>query len=152
MAESRIPAAIDGIVNAWTPTGLTIVDGPSLSADYWNRPVVFVGWDGDQDGEFLSASSEQDWAGIGTKRRDESIVIPGCVIYPFGNSTTWKPVRDGCAAMLDQLGDALRADPSIGLPPPSWAGLVPGNYHQHLVPEAGALARQVFNIRIQTRV
>jgi len=152
MAESRLYEAIDILVTLWKATGLTVVDGPNLSSDYYNKKAVFVGWDGDQDGDFLAGDSDQDWAGLGARKRDERLSVYCCLLNPVGNSTTWKAVRDECAQTLNVLAAALRGDPSLGLPSPTTAGLVPGQLYQLLPPEAGALARQPFDVRINTRV
>jgi hypothetical protein len=151
MVQSKIPAAIDAIVAALKAAGLQVWDGPVLTGDY--EDAVFIGYDAYPDVvEQRSAGSTQTWAGLGQRARDEDIVISCAVVTLTGDTdTTWKPARDKAFAMLETVGQVLRNDPSLGLPPPSVAELEPGDYFEETSP-AGYQCRIAFQIHYQTRV
>lgn len=153
MTETRLPDSIDAIVAALTAAGLTVWDGPIISGDYGD--AVYIGFDGDYSengsGEH-AGSTVQTWSSIGRKVRDEDLTITCSVVTLTGDDApSWKAARDACFAILQTVGVALRADPSLGLPPPSVAELQQGGYFQEVGPE-GMQARIVFTIHHKTRV
>lgn len=152
MTETRLPAAIDAIVAALQTAGLTVWDGPVISGDY-SLNCVYIGYDGDPSyDEERAGSIQQQWAGLGAKRRDETTDIVGAAVTLTGNDAqSWKAARDSVFALIDTVGQTLRADPSIGLLSPSVAELIPGDYFQEAGP-AGYQARVVFSINHRTRV
>lgn len=156
MTETRMPAAIDAIVSRLKTAGLTVWDGPILTGDYSN--AVYVGFDGDyNDGEERASTTFQEWHGLGAKARRETIDVACAIVALTGNAdTTWKPCRDTAVAMLETVGQTLRADPSLGLGPPTVSGdfvaeLEPGDFFQEAGP-GGMQARIVFTVHIKTRV
>lgn len=156
VVQSRFPAAADAIVAGLVAAGLKVWDGPIITGDYSN--AVYIGFDGDYaDGEERAASINQEWHGLGAKARKEEIQIPCAVVVLTGNGdTTWKPTRDTGFAILETIGQTLRADPSLGLGPPTVsadfvAELWPGDTFQETGP-AGMQLRIVFDIHIKTRV
>lgn len=159
MAESRLPAAIDYLVGVFTNSSalqaLNVVtwDGPPVSEDY--RDAVFVGYDagGTDSSEFQAATIAQKWAGIGQRKRDEETQITCAVVVTMGDPG-WKPVRDRAFAILEAVGQILRADPSLGLTPPadySIAEMWPGDYFQ-IAEENGWQAVLQFVVHHKTRV
>jgi len=152
MTETRLPAAIDAVVTALTAAGLTVWDGPVITGDY-AVACVYVGYDGDPSYEEERASStQQTWAGLGAKRRDETNEIVCAAVTITGNDApSWKAARDSVYALVETVGQTLRADPSLGLSAPSVAELWPGDYFQEAGP-AGYQARVVFSINHKTRV
>lgn len=158
MVQTRIPAAIDALVALFQGAGLATLDGPILSGDEYPVGCVYVGFDGDyNEGEERAVTSVQEWAGLGKLVRREDLQIAGAVTYVTGNAaTTWKSARDSAVALLETIGQVLRADPSIGLGPPAVAGdfvaeLWPGDMFQENGP-AGMQVRIVFAIHCKTRV
>lgn len=148
--ETRLPVSIDAIVAALQTAGLTVWDGPIVTGDY--RNAVFIGYDGDPEGEFRAATVDQAWAGVGQRKRNEEPHIIGAVTALVGNSaTSWKETRDTAFAMLTTVGQTLRSDPSLGQSPPYVAELWPGEYFQEPIP-VGYQARIIFAIHIKTRV
>lgn len=155
--ESRIPAAFDNLyarLEASTELqemDCAVWDGPPVTGD--NRDGIFLGYDGNPDGEFLAASTTQRNVSIGQRKRDESIAITGCAIVLLGNGT-WKEARDRAFALIDIVGQALRTtadDPALGQPPPSFAEFESGDLFQEPL-EVGNQARVPFTIRFNTRV
>ena len=112
--ESRLTASIDAIVaalRAADPT-LTVWDGPIVSGDY--SDAVYIGYDADPDGEFRAATTNQEWAALGRRIRNEDLQIVCAAVVLFGNNdTSWKPTRDACYALVETVGQTLRADPSL---------------------------------------
>jgi hypothetical protein len=153
MVETRLPASIDAIVAALQPVlaPTPVYDGPILTGDYSN--AVYIGYDADPSGaEDHAGSTQQTWAGLGQRKRDEEIQIICAVVTLTGNAdTSWKASRDSAFALLEKVGQTLRADPSLALSPPSVAELMPGDLFQENGPE-GLQARIVFAIHHKTRV
>lgn len=148
MVESRVPLAIDAIVTVLTAAGLKVWDGPVITDDY--ADAVYIGYDGDPEGEQRAAAVEQKWSGLGQRKRDEDSQIIGAVVVSTGDAG-WKAARDKAYTMLGVVGQSLRADPSLGLSSPSIAELWPAGYYQEAGP-SGLQARLVFAIHHQTRV
>lgn len=151
MAETRVGAAIDAIKTALdTVNGLTVWDGPIVSGDY--SDAVYIGYDADPDGDFQAADIGQVWVGVGaTRTRDEEIDITCAAVALVGEAETWKTPRDTVLALVESVGQKLRADTSLGLSPPCRAELTSGGYFQE-PGSAGWQARLVFNVRVTTRV
>jgi hypothetical protein len=155
MTEWRLPAAIDAIVAALQTAGIQVWDGPLVTGDY--SDAVYIGYDADpRGGEELASVTQQDWAGIGQRRRNDEHTITCAIVVLIGtDATSWKPARDKVAALLDTVGQVLRNDatlgPSLGLSPPSVAQLQPGSYFQESL-EEGFQARLLFTINYRTRV
>lgn len=148
--ESRVPATIDALVALWEGAGLTAWDGPIVSGTYGD--AVYVGYDADPEGDQRAAATNQEWAGIGQRKRDEDIDVVCAAVALIGESdNSWKRARDAVYALIETAGQALRSDPSIGQAPPFVAGLIPGDYFQENSP-AGYQARVVFIVRVKTRV
>jgi hypothetical protein len=145
MTTSHIPAAIDAIVASLKTAGLTVWDGPVVTGDF--SPAVFVGYDGNPEGEFRSVAGTQDWAGLGAKRRSEVFSIACAAVALTGEADT-KTGRDAVYALLDTVGTVLRADPSLGLnSPPFVAELKPLDLFTEPT-ENGLQCRWVFTIDI----
>jgi hypothetical protein len=150
--ETRLAAAIDAVYDALTAAELDadVWDGPILSGNV--RDTIHVGFDADPEGDAQSGASEQEWAGIGTRKRNETLDITcAAVVSVGGGDSRWKSTRDRAITLIDAVGEALRANPSLGLPPPCVAELRPGEYFQENGPN-GYQARFVFTVHIETRV
>lgn len=151
--ETRVGAAIDAIYDALIAAdlGVDVWDGPIVSGN--SGDTIHIGYDADPEGDAQAATSHQQWAGTGgSRKRDESIDITCAAVVLVGDSTPrWKPTRDRAIALIDAVGQVLRANPSLGQPPPSRAELIPGDYFQENGP-VGYQARFVFTVHIETRV
>ncbi len=118
---SRIPAATDALVTAAAAAvgaTTTVVDGPPLS---WGplqvaQPAVsetsylFIGAHPDDD---TSITGEQDFNAAGAVSRDEQVTI-FCTIYVFSGDQVMKVTRDAGFAVLGQVEQFIRSDPSLG--------------------------------------
>lgn len=118
---SRVPNLIDNFLTALNAAsgldGVQIVDGPLVS-DSAATEMVVVGFDADPEGEYEAASTTQTWAGIGAKRKNEEIQLVGAVLVRKGTVKV-KPLRDRVFAIFAEVEAVVRADPSMGLPPPT---------------------------------
>jgi len=158
MTESRVPATFDALVStlqAAVAADVAVWDGPIVTGDY--RNAVYIGYDGAPESEFKASDTDQAWAAIGQRKRNEEIHIVGAVVVLFGGTApSWKATRDAAFSILQSIGQSLRADPSLGQNSPSYvdtfvAELWPGEYFQEPCP-AGNQARIVFTIHVKTRV
>lgn len=150
MTETRIAEVIDALV-AVLGAGLAgkVIDGPPVTNDPL-KEAVFVGYDGDPEGEGQAAETDQQWAGIGLKRRDETIQVT-CAVVVWRGSTSAKPVRIRVLELLDEVGQILRVDPSLGLPSPTVAEFASGQLFQ-AQRQSGIECRIPFIVRVKTRV
>lgn len=119
---SHVPTTVDAVL-ARLESVVKTWDGPVVSGDF--DDAVFVGYDGDPDGEFQAiANHVQSWASLGAKKRNESFSIICAVCVLLGDDIV-KVARDKGYAMLAQVEDALRADPSVGQLSPFVASIKP---------------------------
>ncbi|MFJ4735284.1 hypothetical protein ACIP6V_23925 [Streptomyces sp. NPDC088770] len=120
-SPSRVPQLIDNYLArlAAAPglSGVKIVDGPLVSLS-GAREWLFVGYDGDPEGEANVASTTQTWAGLGARAKNEEIQLT-CAILVRRGSTAVRPLRDRAFAIFAEAEAVVRADPSLGLPPPT---------------------------------
>ncbi|WND33954.1 hypothetical protein RI578_06455 [Streptomyces sp. BB1-1-1] len=117
MTDIDVPELIDAVVgrlrteDELSDAGIT--DGPELTGaggDDW----VLVGFDGDQDGEFLAATTEESWAGLDSSRR-RSIQLTVALLTRRGDGDV-QAARARVYEMARVVRRVLRDDPSVGLP------------------------------------
>jgi len=135
--------SIDAIISVLRTAGLTVVDGPAEIGDY--QAMVFVGYDGNPEGDWKALDGDQDWAAIGNRSRDERFDVICAALAPYDE--TIKSGRDAVKALLATVETTLRANLSLGFDSPYVAGVIP----RELFYEDGA-ARHVFLVRVMTRV
>ncbi|TMR11749.1 hypothetical protein ETD86_34845 [Nonomuraea turkmeniaca] len=131
--------------------GVKVVDGPLVTGNPLHE-VIFVGYDGSRQGEGDGEAVDlrQEWASIGQKAKDETFTVT-CAVVVWSGSTKVRPIRERAFALLAAVEDALRADPSLGLPPPTIVAFVSGSLFQEQ-PDTGMQARIPFRIAVQTRI
>lgn len=148
MGTSRVPATIDAFVAALTVAGILAWDGPVVTEDF--QSAIFVGYDGNPDGDFQSVLMAQQWAGLGNRARSESFDLICAAVVLLGNEVV-KPARDATYALVATAETVLRGDPTIGQAPMFVAQFMP----QALYIEpttSGFQARLVFHVHIETRI
>lgn len=136
--------AINKIVDILTAAEANVVDGPIVVGD--SLDFVYIGYDGDPDGDWSAAAIGQDWAGIGTKKRSEFFDVVGAVVSKY-TADEPKTIRARVQAQFTIVENAILADPSLGFSPPCVAGVNP----VQLFAESGQY-RLTFVIRVQTRI
>lgn len=145
MTTSHIPAAIDAVVASLSAAGLKVWDGPVVTEDF--TAAVFIGYDAAADNsDYKSVVGTQDWAALGAKRRSETFSIICAAVALWGGADT-KTGRDMVYALVDTVGTTLRADPSLGLPPPFVAELRPSELFTEPT-DNGLQCRWVFTIDV----
>lgn len=152
MATSRVPDAIDALVALFGAApaldGVKVVDGPLVTGDPL-REAICVAYDGAEGGG-EAVDIQQEWASIGQKARNETFTIT-CAVVVWGGATKVRPARERAFALLAAVEDALRADPSLGLPPPTVVAFAAGSLF-HEQSESGMQARISFQVAVQTRI
>jgi hypothetical protein len=156
MPGTRVDDAIGAIVTALragtTAALATVVDGPSGEATPMPGSYVFVGWDGDREGDYNATEDwEQDWAGLGAQRKDETFDVVCAVVSGSGDYNVAARRQDALAvlaAVETDLRSALNI--GLGLPSPSFARLSSAQLIQE--PVDGLRARIPFSISVQTRI
>lgn len=153
MAESRVPDAIDNLVALFEAApalaGVTVVDGPIVTNDPL-REAIFVGYDGDPDGEGQAVDFGQEWASIGQLAKDETFSVT-CAVVVWRGSTKVRPVRVRAYELMAAVGVVLRTDPSLGLPPPTVVALASGSLFQ-AQRQSGLECRIPFQVAVSTRI
>jgi len=152
-APSRVPELIDAVVAALQASadlgGVRIVDGP-LVTDSAASDWVFVGYDGDPDGEFATTSTTQQWAGLGAHAKNEDILLT-CAILVRRGSTDVKPCRSRVFQIFAAVEAAVRADPALGLPPPTVCSISETSFHTEQTTN-GVQGRMPFTLACSTRI
>lgn len=150
---SRVPAVLDTLVARFDAAaaldGVRVVDGPIVTSEPLHE-AVYVGYDGDPDGGGDAVDFQQQWAAIGQKAKDETFTVT-CAVVVWRGSTTVRPVRLRAFEVLAAVEDVLRADPSLGLPPPSVVAFASGSLVQSQR-QSGIEIRIPFGVAVQTRI
>lgn len=153
MATSRVPDLIDALVKALQASPalstVKVVDGP-LVTDSAAQEWVFVGYDGDDQGDFTTASTRQDWAGIGAKKKNEDITLT-CAILVQRGSTDVRACRVRTFGILAAVEDVLRADPSLGLGTPTVCSIAETTFHTEQT-AGGVQGRMPLTLTCSTRI
>lgn len=114
MATSAVPMLMDAIVAGASTLmpNVAVSDGP---ATQYNAALVLMVGYGDPNDIGVSATSDTEWATLGTRRaRDETGELY-CVIGASAPPGAYKECRDDAYSVLDSLITAL-VDQSIKLP------------------------------------
>ena len=154
MGTSRGGEFIDASVEMLTvvavlPVG-QVVDGPFVTESDRSE-WVFIGYDGNPEGDFEAVTIEQSWAGLGAKAKNEIDDITCAVVVAAGDHRDIKGARDRVYAIFADVEDAFRANPSLGFTSPTVAELSSGTLHQEQT-DSGIQVRFVFNVSIMTRI
>lgn len=141
---TRAFEAINRVITILETAGANVVDGRTHVSDAID--FVFVGYDGDPEGDWVAANLDQEWAGIGKKSRDDWFDIV-CAVVSHYSADSARVDRDRVQAQFTLVETAILADPSLGFPPPCVAAVKP----QQLIGGEGQY-RLPFVIRVSTRV
>lgn len=152
-APSRVPDLIDNLIAALKASaglsGVQVVDGPLVS-DTAASEYVFVGYDGDPEGEFATAGTSQQWAGLGAKAKNEDITLTCAVLVQRG-SVDVKACRVRAFEIFAQVEAVVRADPALGLPPPTVCSISETSFHTEQT-DRGVRGRMPFTLSCTTRI
>lgn len=149
MADSWVPTIIPNLVALFTPISDVLVsDGPKLTGEQ-PTGLICVGWNGEED--YRAATVRQEFAGLGAKKKSETIGIPCCIIFRDGAASV-STARTGAFAIFNEVSTALRGDLSLGLPAPAVAQIDDYDFSQAPSSRSGIEARIVFNVTITARI
>ena len=157
---SRVPALIDYLVTLFTndPTigaatpPVTVYDGPPVTA--LNTPLtLYIGLtDPDSDAMEPMAESQQTWAALGRRGRDEIVTIH-CVAEAWSGSDTVQTQRVAAAGIVAAVETLMQADttqfggnvlfPDPGMAVVAWSQNTTSN---------GAIARAAFDLVFKSRI
>jgi len=159
---SRIPALTDYLINLFTndvtlgaapaPNTVTIYDGPPTTE--LDPPLkLYVGWtDPDATGGDAGAESQQEWAALGRRARNEQVTIH-CCAEAWSGIDDIKAMRTACAGITAAVEVLLQADTSqfggnVLFPDPGITNIsTPQNN-----PASGSLVRQTFDLIFMCRI
>ncbi|MEU2340064.1 hypothetical protein ABZ608_42165 [Streptomyces sp. NPDC013172] len=153
MGTSRVPDLIDALVPRLAASSdladVKVVDGP-LVTDSAALEWLFVGYDGDNEGDFIAATAQQEWAGLGAKKKNEDITLT-CAIVVERGSTEVRSCRSRTYEIFAAVENVLRADPSLGFSTPTVCAVTEHTFHQAQTPE-GIQGRLPFTVTCTTRI
>ena len=150
---SRAPDVIDALVALFAAapalTGVKVIDGPPVTGDPLHE-AVYIGYDGDPDGDGQAVDFAQEWGAIGQKSKNETFTVT-CAVVVWKGGTLVRPIRARAFELLATVEDLLRGDPSLGMPPPTVVALAAGSCVQSQR-ASGLEVRIPFQIAVQTRI
>jgi hypothetical protein len=147
---SRMPEAVDAVIGAiGLATALPVRDGPVLTADPGD--AIYIGYNGNPEDEGEAGTSQQEWAGLGAKKRDENLTITGAVVCSNGDGDA-KVARDAAYAQLALIEGAIHPSPSLGMSAPTWMGVTSHRLVYVLDEQVGLQAWLPFVISVRTRL
>lgn len=154
MTTTVVPQLVDALVALAESqlTGRTVSDGPKVGGDPGDYLLVGAPSLDDSD-QTTAAESESSWAYAGHRVRNEMGDV-NCIAYSWNGDGDQKAARDSALATMDGLSDALRDDPTVGLPASlvmraefgtrvEWVQVQDGQ---------GAAARAMFTVHFQAQV
>lgn len=157
---SRLPALIDYLVNLFTTAAtlgaanppVTVYDGPATT-DLDAPLKLFVGLsDPDNQGGEPAGQSQQVWAAIGRRGRDEIITIHCCAEAWSGtdNIQTARLAATGIVAAVETLmqADTTQFGGNILFPDPGITTVLLSQNNT----TSGAIARQSFDLIFKSRI
>lgn len=156
MADSRVPATVLALYNVVKAAPALTSASPPVNV--WDGPVVtgdptdsvFIGYDGDPEGEFASVVGDEEWAGLGAKARDEQFEVV-CSIVTLAGDGDIAAARARIYALFAGVTGVLRVDPSLGQAPPFVAAVKSPQLFIDPTPQ-GLQPRLVFHVAVKTRI
>lgn len=158
MPGTRLDDAINAIVAALeagtTATLATVVDGPSEQATPMPGSYVFVGWDGDREGDYNATENwEQTVIGMSMGQQVEAETFDVvCAVVSGSGDPDVAARRQTALAVFAAVKTDLRGPlaSALGLPSPSESHLTSAQLIQEWVD--GLRARVPFSINVKTRI
>lgn len=157
MATTVVFALVDALVEQLRIElpGVQVYDGFGLSGDPGDFLMVGVE-DPDAQASATAAESEQTWAGLGAKARDETGSVTCAALSWNGNAGDdgQQEARAGAKAITDAIENHLRADPNLGgtVPGLMWTGFGTRFRLVQDQTDTGAMALAVFEIAFKARI
>lgn len=146
MATTQLGVIIDALVST-----LSAQDGPPKERPNVGQDLVYIGWDGSEDGSEAAVTS-QEWVDLGHRARDEFPAITCYAESTRGNGTI-QAVRDAVLTTVAATETALRDDPTLGvLSQPGWAWFASVDRLVERWTDQGPLAGVVFTISARARL
>lgn len=150
MSTPKFGAVIDALVElASTTSAGEVYDGPQATAEY---PESFVVIGGTEDPDDEPSSFNQDWNGLGARTKVEEGEVNCAILVGTGNTASGaKPSRDRALAILTEIEDKVRLDPTLGgTLAGGWAQVSAGRFVQRINSQ-GIYVRVVFTVSYQTK-
>lgn len=149
--HSRAPEVVDAIYNlvdAAAPADVRVYDGPLADQD--PADAIHIGYDADPDVLGDAVTSSQDWAGLGAKKRNETLTV-ACAIFLLDGAADIRAARIRGYGLLAVVEDAIHPAPSMGLSAPTWAGVTSSRLLYIPSEDTGLEVWLGFTITVQTR-
>lgn len=129
-------------------TGARVELGPVVTGD--PSDTIWVGFDGDPDGEMQAGSRTSEWAGLGAKKRNETNTVT-CAITALAGDGDVDAALTRIDAIFDAVENTLRSAPALAQTPPFVAAVADGALFMD-VTAAGLEPRLVFTVTAQARI
>lgn len=144
-------AALAALAKTTLPPDWTTTLGFNLSQG--TGPLMMIGGDDPDDPTEVSlGSAQQDWAYVGgVDRQEEGDVI--CSARKWTGNNDLPTVVNDIQAVLDTYADALRANPSVGVPQLLWTQFATTvEWFGGIDPEYGPKVRAVFQVHFRAQI
>ena len=130
---------------------IVVSDGLAITQDPGS--YLMVGIDDPESVTFADAAqSQQQWATLGDRQRDDNGAIH-CVAESWNGDADPKTARDAVKATLDAVASMLGADPTLGgVPGLLWVGYGTSSRLSQVQTSDGAVARMVFQVGYRARI
>jgi hypothetical protein len=130
---------------------IIVSDGLAITQDPGSYLMVGID-DPEAVGLAVAAASQQQWATLGDRQRDDNGVIH-CVAESWNGDADPQAARDAVKATLDAVASLLNADPTLGgVPGLLWVGYGSSSTLTQAQTSNGAVARMVFQIGYRARI
>ena len=154
MSTSVIPDLIARLVTTFDsalPADVLVVDGDIVTGE--PGTTLMVGWDDPDNERATSATSNQEWAGIGAKARNEDGEIT-CLVVALDGNSVMATARATAKAVTDAVENALRADPNLGgaVPGLMWVSYGTRTEVRQWLSDQGAVCSITFEIAFKARI
>lgn len=129
MQPTTLFRIIDALIAKFTAdVDATVLDGPAVTGEVLGTALI-VGWDpADENGR--AGNIGQDYRNLGTEasRDDTGSVV--CCAWAQSGDATHAVLRARVEAVLVDVQDVLRTDPTLGLPGVLWCDVAGAELYQ----------------------
>ena len=150
---SRVPTTLALLhtraVTALAPiAGAVAHRGPVITGD--EADWLFIGFDGNPNGDFRAVSVASEWVGLGAERREERFEVTCAVVVNNGNGDV-NEASNRAYVLYDAFEAEIRTDPSLGQTPVFYVAAAAGDLYT--VPRPPSLQAWLpFVVRVRTRI
>ena len=128
------------------PDSVHLFRGPYIHGN--TGTIVNIAYNGDPGSDTPAVTTSSEWAGLGAKKRNETVEVLSSIIVAVGDTEDAPQLAmEEAYAVLDACETAVHASPAMGLPPPAWAIVAETTYTEYPTGEDGLQGVLVWTLR-----